>query len=182
MTTRRQTTPSIPRPRAAQLFLVLALVLVTFVGLRAQAVAQDAATEGHPLVGTWILMTDGDGASIATFSSDGTMIDAEASGEIGLGSWTATSPTSATATFAIFFLDPESDTAGTIVIRATLDYDEGTDSVVVTYNATGADQFGTVFFSEGGTGTATRLPVEDPASGGTPLPGLFVAPEATPAA
>lgn len=181
MILRRQSARFLSRPRLAP-FLTVAFALLLFAGMSAPAVAQDATTEGHPLVGTWILMTEGDGAAIATFSSDGTMIDAESSGEVGLGSWTATSPTSGTATFAIFFTDPESNTAGAIVIRATLDYDAATDTVAVTYNATGADQFGTVFFSDDGTGTATRLSVEDPSMGGAPLPGLVVAPEATPAA
>jgi hypothetical protein len=178
----RQADRPMLRLTAVPSFLALSLALAIFTSLHAPASAQDATTEGHPLVGTWMLMTEGDGASIATFSSDGTMVDAEASGEIGLGSWVATSPTSATATFAIFFLEPESGTAGTIVIRATLDYDAATDSVSVTHNATAADQFGTVLFSDDGLGSATRLTVEGPESGGASLPGLFVVPESTPPA
>ena len=83
----------------------------------------------------------------------------------------------------IFFADEESGASGSIIIRAALEYDEATDTASGTYTVTGAGYDGTVFFTDDGTVTATRVPAEGPEMGGNPIPALVVGtPVASPAA
>jgi hypothetical protein len=180
---RRFLVPALGRSRAVALVLLFGLLLIMGAGSAVRVIAQDASTEGHPLVGTWVIDAGEDNLAVASFTGDGTVTDIESSGEVGLGTWVATSPTSGTLTFVIFFSDPESGASGTIVIRGTLDYDEASDTATGSYTATGAGFDGTVYFMDEGTVIATRIPPEAPELGGSPIPVLVVGtPVASPAA
>ncbi|MCA9859290.1 MAG: hypothetical protein KC438_06180 [Thermomicrobiales bacterium] len=159
---------------AALFSLLLAITLTA----TPQVGAQDAeSTVDHPLVGSWIIVADGV-PSIVSLSSDGLVSDIEATGEVGLGSWAATSPTSGNVTFG-FFIDFHG-TPAAVVIRASLDYDESSDSVSATYSVTGQTLEGSVLFTETGVADATKFPAEGPESGGAAIPGLIVGTVATP--
>ncbi|MEZ4504392.1 MAG: hypothetical protein R2848_19995 [Thermomicrobiales bacterium] len=165
------------------LTVMFALLLVASMGVAGSSLAQDAAsTDGHPLVGSWVIDA-GDSPALASFTSDGIAIDVESTGEVGIGTWSATSETAGNLTFVIFFADDESGISGSIIIRAALEYDEATDTASGTYSVTGVGYDGTVYFTEDGAVTASRVPAEGPEMGGNPIPALVVGtPVATPAA
>ena len=80
-----------------------------------------ASTEGHPLVGAWMLVDEANPGSapfLASFSSDGIYIQTDAAGT-GYGAWEATGPSSAAVTFVIQLSDDEGGDAGRVTIRAT---------------------------------------------------------------
>ena len=151
----------------------LCLMLVGGSAMAARVAAQDAAsTADSPIVGVWVAPQRGEETgSITNLSADGTLVDHETDGTFALGAWEATGPTSATATF-VFFANDEEFT-GNVIIRATIEYDEATDSISASYNATGALPDGTVVWSseELITTTLTRLPVEGPDMAVGPLEG-----------
>jgi hypothetical protein len=183
MNTRRFAIAPVFRSRLVALVILFGLSIVLAAGSAERVVAQDISAEGHPLVGTWIIDAGDDGPAIASLTNDGIAIDVESTGEVGLGSWSATSATAGNVTFVLFFEDTENDVAGSIIIRATLDYDEATDTASGTYTVTGVGFDGMDYFSDDGVVTANRLLAEGPEMGGTPIPGLVTAPpEATPAA
>jgi len=168
------TIPRLDRSRIV-LTVMFALLLVASMSVAGSSLAQDAAsTDGHPLVGTWIIPANGDDPAIASFSSDGTMIDIEASGEIGLGSWSATSDTGAIATFVIFFDQEDLGGISSLIVRVTLEYDEMTGSATANYTITLVSLDGTVLYADSGSGVAIRLAVEAPDMIGTPIPGLVI--------
>lgn len=158
---------------------LLALLLAMTVAVAPRTVAQDTdSTEGHPLVGTWIVSADGE-TSLIALHADGVVVDVEAAGDVGLGSWAAASSTSANVTFG-FFIDFHGSPAA-VVIRATLDYDESSDSVSGTYSVTGQTLDGSVVFADSGTAEGTRFPAEGADMGGTAIPALSSGSAATPA-
>lgn len=75
---------------------------LAFGGRALSAAAQDMATEGHALVGTWFLDESSSNPTTARdvfiMHSDGTYVEANAVGTVRLGVWTPTSPTTATLT------------------------------------------------------------------------------------
>ena len=142
----------------------LCLMLAGSGAMVAQVMAQDAAsTAESPIVGVWVAPSEGEeSGSITSFSADGTLVDHEADGTFALGAWEATGPTSAIATFVFFANDAEF--TGSITIRASLAYDEATDSISASYDAIGVLPDGVVVWEsdELSTTNLTRLPVQGP--------------------
>jgi hypothetical protein len=177
------------RPKLMPVVAVVLLALAVL-GFRLSAGAQDSSTEGHPLVGTWLADTDtndpASGLSTFTFNADGTYIEADATGEVDLGAWEATGPTSATLTIVSYEGDDAGNDAGHAVIRASIDVGADGNSFTATYTLEFVLPDGTSTGEAGpGTASGTRLTVEAP---GTPVmtldelfSGFEEAPEATPA-
>lgn len=160
-------------------FPMLALCLLLGVGAAARVGAQDAATTAtSPIVGVWVTpQTADDTGSIVSFSSDGIVHDQETDGTIATGTWEATGAATGTATF-VFFMSSE-EFSGAIVIRATLTYDDATDTLTAAYTVTGATPDGTVVWSDDTqvSKALTRMAAQGPEMAGQPLDGL-VAPAA----
>ena len=167
----------------------LCLMLVGGSGIATRVSAQDTnSTADSQLVGVWVTSPSGEeSGSITALSSDGSVVDHEADGSSAIGTWEATGPTSGTVTFVFFQNEPGDQFTGNVIIRATIEYDEATDSVTANYTVTGAMVDGTIVFgdSELVTTTLSRMPVQGPEMGGQPIDALTSAPvsspEATPA-
>jgi hypothetical protein len=142
------------------------------------ASAQEVATEGHPLVGTWFLdngtgnLTD----ALDTFiiHADGTYIEANADGTVRLGVWEATGPTTATLTIEAYSRDATGANLGAIIIRLTIELNPDGNS----YTAEGTIELIRPDGSRSGqagpaTGTATRMVVEAPSAPVITLDELF---------
>ena len=161
------------RFKTAIALVALCLMMAGSGAMVARVTAQDAAsTADSPIVGVWVLPPQGEEAgSITSFSTDGSLVDHETDGTFALGAWEATGPSSAIATF-VFFANDEEFT-GTVIVRATIEYDEATDSISASYSATGALPDGTEVWTseELSTTTLTRLPVEGPGMAGGPSEG-----------
>lgn len=169
--------------------LLSAVIMVgtTLVGGRALVAAQDMDSTGHPLVGTWTLVSDaGELPDVIIFADDGSVIDVESSGTVQLGVWEPTGETTATLTVTSY---DEDEGGGTI--RASFEVAPDGQSFTAAYTFELFDPATGEGMGEYGPGTATgtRLVAEAP---GTPV-GSFedlfsqfagtpeVSPEATPA-
>lgn len=164
--------------RFKTLFALVALCLLMG-GTMTQVAAQDAATADSPIVGVWLAPpTPDETGSILILTSDGALVDHETDGTLGTGVWNATGPTSGVLTF-VFFMTSDEFT-GNIIIRATLDYDEATDTLNANYNITGTTPDGTVVWAqqELTPKTLTRMPAQGPDVGNLPLDGLSAPAEA----
>jgi hypothetical protein len=131
-----------------------------------QALAPDSApapTEGHPLVGAWMLTVDEfpeDPPSLVIFGADGTFEEVDADGAIGFGAWEATGPTSGNLTFVSMTPNEEGGFDPILTIRAT--------GEVSADGQTFTAQFTIEFTAEGfpvgefgpGNATGTRISVE----------------------
>lgn len=169
--------------KAGLALTALCLMIVGSGGLVTRVGAQDAtATAGSPIVGVWVVNVGGE-TSITSFGADGALVDIESTGGTGVGAWSATGPTSGSATFIMFFADENQAAAGSAVLRITMDYDEASDSLTLGYSVTGMMPDGSVIseYTDQGTGTATRLPIEGVEMVGTPFAGFVAGPVATPA-
>jgi hypothetical protein len=179
--------------------VVVLLSLVSALALGGQLAAQDAATpepmaqgaatEDHPLVGTWLADTDtedeSNGLELFTFHPDGSYISVEPEGYgTSLGIWEASGPTTANVTILAESDAVGADT-GTLTIRAAFEVSEDGSSFTASYTFEFIGPDGTSTGEAGpGMTSGTRLEVEAP---GTPvmsldeLFGLFEGtPEATP--
>jgi hypothetical protein len=176
---------------------VTVVVLLTLMGalaLGGHLAAQDAATpepmaqvatEGHPLVGTWIADTDlADPANpqeTFIFTADGAFISVE-TGDAALGTWAATGASTAILTLAEFEVDEEGN-ALAITIRATIEVGADGNSFTAAYTleVTGPDGTST---GEAGPAQAsgTRLVAEAPGTPVMTLDELFGEFEGTPEA
>jgi hypothetical protein len=147
--------------------LLLSVVAVMLLGLFALGratpgiVAQDDMT-AHPIVGSWLLTDPAfpdDPPTLVVFHSDGTFIQTEAEGPVGVGSWEATGERSLAGTFIQQF----GDEAGVfrVTIRATAEVDASGNSFTATYTLelTGPDGMSQGEFGPG-TVTAERIAVE----------------------
>lgn len=154
------------------------------------AAAQDAGTEGHPLVGTWYLDTDAqdpaNALEIFILHADGTYVEANADGSVRLGAWEATGPTTANLTIVAYTKDEGANLGATMIrLAITLNPDGNSYTAEGTIELIGPD--GSTSGQAGpATGAATRLVVEGPGTSVMTLDELFGAPadaaEATPAA
>lgn len=176
-----------PRWRPVRSLLAAAAVVLLLLGaiavLPGRSSAQDATGAsmlGHPLVGSWIIDAGGE-TSLGAFTSDGIVIDTEATGLSGIGSWVATGDRSGTMTLITPYKEMEMDITGNVAIRATLEVNEAGDSMSLAGSITFFGLDGAVLFSGEVTGTAIRLPVEAPDMIGSPVAGFPVRqPEGTP--
>lgn len=169
--------------RFKTVFAILALCLLMAAGGSSRVFAQDDPTASSPIVGVWVVSPVGDeSGSIIALSSDGVVVDHETDGSTAIGAWEATGPTSGVMTFVFFFNEPADDFTGSVIIRATLTYDDATDTVAVSYTVTGASPDGTVVFSDEAlsAATLTRLAPQGPDDVGQPIEALILVPAATP--
>jgi hypothetical protein len=150
-----------------------------------EPMAQDAATEDHLLVGTWIADTDltdpANPQETFIFTADGAFISVE-TGDAALGTWAATGASTAILTLAEFEVDEEGN-ALAITIRATIEVGADGNSFTADYTleVTGPDGTST---GEAGPAQASgsRLVAEAPGTPVMTLDELFGAFEGTPEA
>ncbi len=158
------------RPRLLGSFVVVLLIAVTAFGFRSDADAQDTATQGHPLVGTWLADTNPEASDNAldtvSFTADGTFTNVEAGGFVSLGAWEATGERTANLTFVSYELDEEGINVGSTTIRVSIEVGADGNHFTAEYTIEFIQADG---FSGGEAGpgivTADRLVVEGP---GTP--------------
>jgi hypothetical protein len=130
-----------------------------------------ASTEGHLLVGAWVLS---DAAqpdapqSLAVYTSDGIYQQTDYDGASGYGAWESTGPTSAAMTFMQLFPDENGDVGRSATVRATIEVNADGQSFTADYTV---ELGGGVPAGEFGPGavTATRIAVEPM---GTPVGSL----------
>jgi hypothetical protein len=171
----------------------LSVVAVVLLGLFAAGrpnlgtVAQDDATAAHPVVGAWLLTDPAfpeEAPTLVQFHADGTYVQAEAEGGVGVGAWEATGERSVAVTFVEQFGGEEG--VFTITIRAAGEVAADGQSFTATYtieltlpDGTSAGEYGP------GTVEATRIAVEPMGTPVGPLEDLFAQfeeAEGTPAA
>jgi hypothetical protein len=149
------------------------------------AAAQDAATEGHALVGTWYLDVDATDPANALemfiLHADGTYVEANADGTVRLGAWEATGPTTANLTIVAYTKDEGGTNLGATMLRLAITLNPDGDS----YSAEGTIELIRPDGSSSGQagpvgGAATRLVVEGPGTPVMTLDELFSAPAGTP--
>jgi hypothetical protein len=165
--------------RLVVLFWVATLSLVVGVigtsavasGSTATTEPSSAATEGHPVLGTWTLTDSSDPANpstfVASFSGVGNYVQVQ-DGDVGLGVWEATGPTSAALTFTE--QDPPEEGGGSFTIRATIEVapDGQSLSAEFTIEVSGVEGVPTGEYGPGSV-TGTRVVVEPM---GTPVGSL----------
>lgn len=177
---------------AVTLAALLSLAGLVVIGpAHADISAQDVTTQGHPLVGTWLVdndpSADNNVPENVTFSSDGTLIDVQGS-DVYLGVWEATGPTTANVIFNQYISDDEGAFAGGFTVRATVEVGADGNSFTGQYTLELLNPDGTTTGQAGpGTVTATRVMVEAPGTPVMTMEELFSSfdggtPEATPAA
>ena len=87
---------------SAAALLLAGGVLASSVAVQATTPPTEEPAEGPPIVGSWVLRVDGFPEAfteLVAVQSDGTLIDTNAAGSIGIGSWEATGPNSFNLTF-----------------------------------------------------------------------------------
>lgn len=135
------------------------------------------ATQGHPLVGAWLMTDESDpeGAStfLSSFSSDGIYHQADPDGAVGIGAWEATGANTAALTFMQQFADDEGNNEGSITVRASIEVaPDGqmlTADFTIQFDGEGAPEgeFGP------GTVSGTRITVEPVGTPAGTLEDLF---------
>jgi hypothetical protein len=141
-----------------------------------------ASTEGHPLVGAWILtIADFDGVTaLVAFSSDGIYQEFDQDGAAGYGTWEATGPTTAALTFVTMFPASEGEFGGSSTVRATVEASADGQSLTAqfTIEFTGVEGIPEGEFGPG-TATGTRIAVEPMGTPVGPIEDLFGGVEGT---
>src|SRR3954447_24158905 len=106
-------------------------------GIARSVMAQDTDTAGHPIVGTWIADTDQESDTNAfdmfTFNGDGTYIEADANGDVSLGAWEATGPTTANLSIMAFQGDDDGNNNGGYMVRASIEVAVDGQTFTATY-------------------------------------------------
>jgi hypothetical protein len=178
------------------LTVVVLLTLIGAIALGGHIAAQDAstpepmaqaATEGHPLVGTWLADTDTEDESesleVFTFHAEGSFISVEAGGAAGLGAWEATGTTTANLTLVEYDTDEDGANVGSVTIRAAIEVAEDGSSFTASYTFEFIDPDGTSTGEAGpGSASGTRLEVEGPGEPVMSLEEMFGLFEGTPEA
>lgn len=156
---------------AVALAALLSLVGLVAIGpAHADTGAQDATTQGHPLVGTWLVDNDPTAEDNLpeniTFTSDGTLIDVQGS-ETALGVWAATGATTANVTFSAYQGDDSGAYYGGYMVRAAVEVSADGNSFSGQYTIELLNPDGSMSGQAGpGMVTATRVMAEAP---GTPV-------------
>jgi hypothetical protein len=156
---------------AAALSLVAAVVGTSAVASGATDTTPPVASDGHPILGTWTLTdtTDPEDPStfVASFSGVGNYVQVE-EGEVNLGVWGATGPTSAALT--ITGQEPPEEGGGSFTIRATIEVAPDGQSLAAEYTVevSGVEGAPTGEYGPGQV-TGTRVAVEPM---GTPVGSL----------
>lgn len=177
------------RKRLLSSFAVIVLVALAAFGLRSGVGAQDATTQGHPLVGTWLADTDTNDPANAmdtfTFSSDGGYIEVDATGDVQLGAWEATGGTTAILKIVSYQANDDGTPAGGYIVRASIEVAADGNSFTASYTFEFLSADGSSSGQAGpGTATGTRIVAEAPGTPVMSLEDLFSSsggpPEATP--
>ena len=134
-----------------------------------------ASTEGHPIVGTWLLVVDDfdDPPSLVALTSDGIYLQAEYDGLAGYGSWEATGPSSVSLTFMQQFEGEGGEFGGSAIIRAVAEVNEDGQSLTGEFTVELRDGAGPPGEYGPGTVSATRIAVEPMGTPAGSLEDLF---------
>jgi hypothetical protein len=156
-----------------RLSVVLALLVAMLIGGLAagwSAMAQDASPDAgtvHPLVGTWVVDTDTEGAAdppaLFIFFADGAYLeyDAEQGGDVAAGRWQATGDQTADVTLVFVSVSDEAGYEGLAKIRASIEVAADGKSLTADYSFEFIDPSGEGTGEYGpGKATGTRLTVE----------------------
>ena len=140
----------------------------------------EESAEGPPIVGSWVLKVDGFPEAfteLVAVQADGTLIDTNAAGSIGIGSWEATGPNSFNLTFNSLSLIGSTDRVegslamGTIRASGEVSEDGQSFTAEFTLELTGEGtppgEFGP------GSVTGTRINVEPMGTPVAPVEALF---------
>ena len=148
------------------------------------AVAQEAtpgagASQGHPLVGAWLVREEGDPAraarapALVVFTADGIVLETTPLGFNGVGSWAAEDARTATATVVYSTVDPDTgDFQWTYVVRSRVRVDPGGQGFAAEYTGTVVLPDESVGDTSQGAVSGARIPAESPEAGGRPLAGF----------
>jgi hypothetical protein len=147
-------------------------------------VPSDAATEVHPVVGTWDLVetADPEHPFVLAFSADGNVVSLE-EGEVSLGVWETTGPTSAALTITQQI--PPEEISGvegaSLIIRATIEVAPDGQSLTADYTVEPGGMEWIPAGTEYGPGhlTGTRVVVEPMGTPDGSLEELFSDEEST---
>jgi hypothetical protein len=126
------------------------------------AAAQDTDYAGHPLIGTWTLVVDGEAPEMVIFSDTGGYVDVESADSVVLGVWEPTGDTTANLTITGY------DEELSYRIRGSIEVAADGQSLTASYTfepfnpqtGEGMGEYGP------GTVTGTRMVAEAP---GTPV-------------
>ena len=122
------------------------------------------STEGHPLVGAWLLVEADDPdrpPSLVAFTSDGIYQQADFDGTASYGSWEATGPSSAAMTFIQQFPGDDGEFGGSTMIRASIEVNPDGQSFTADYTIEmGGDEGAPAGEYGPGAVSATRIAVE----------------------
>ena len=159
-------------------FVLLLGVSGTFSGV---SMAQESDLADHPIVGSWLLDADSEDPanppSLVIFSSDGTFIESDSDGSVGIGAWESTGEN--TGILTLRFVDE----GGMGIIRASFVVAEDGNTLTAEYTIEFVDPEGESAGEYGpATATATRAEVEAPGEPVGSLEDLFAEWEATPEA
>jgi hypothetical protein len=156
---------------AATLSIVGGVIGAAAVASGSTATTEPSSTEAHPMVGTWVLTDnsnpEGPSTIVGAFSSDGTFVQVE-EGDVGVGVWEPTGPTSAALTFTE--LGSPEEGGGSFTLRATVEIAPDGQSLTADYTVEVTGVEGVPAGEYGpGTATGTRVVVEPM---GTPVGSL----------
>jgi len=162
---------------------VIALVSLLMVSGVPTARAQEGATAGHPLVGSWLVVISFEGrdpgaplplklTSLVTFFADGNVLVANA-GQLsplppgaglffteGHGQWIATGENSADVTYNSLVLDQTGGLSSITTARTSVKVDATRNAYTGTFVIDSANPAGNATGTERGTLSATRIRVE----------------------
>jgi hypothetical protein len=120
--------------------VVLLLIGFAVTGANVDTVAQDAtpaATEGHPVIGSWLADTDinspDNNPSLIIFHDDGTFLELEEGMSDGIGAWEATGPNTALLTILFPNVDENGVFTGHAKVRVAVEVDESGDTFTADY-------------------------------------------------
>ena len=157
----------------AALAVVLTVMVVAFASHAPTAAIAGGTSsgplDGHPAVGTWTVVLDGELALFA-FTDDGILIASDKEGTSALGAWDA--PDDQNARFTLIGLISDEDGSFSTVLRGTMAIDAAGDTATIDLTGSLIGLDGTVYYSAGIPATATRLPVEGPELTGSPVAGF----------
>jgi hypothetical protein len=154
--------------------------LASSTAVQATTPSTEVPAEGHRFVGSWIFTVDGfpeEFTELAAVHADGTLLDTNTAGSIGIGSWEATGANSFNLTFDVLSLTGSTDrlegSFAMTTIRATGEVSEDGQSFTAefTLELTGEGappgEFGP------GSVTGTRINVEPMGTPAAPVEALF---------
>jgi hypothetical protein len=172
------------------LITLISLIAIGALGRTADTSAHDEATPGamanQPFVGTWQLDTDTDDPEnppeLAIVSADGSYVEIDAEGGVGVGSWESTGDLTANLTIRFLNTDEEGF-AGLAIVRAEGEVAEDGQSWTASYTLEFVAPDGTTTGEYGpASAHAMRLPVEPMGSPVGSLTDLFEEFQGTPEA